>query len=103
MLNNFITYQKAKELYYNCRDLKLKGAMRDQLERASLSICLNLAEGSGKRTSKDRKRFYSIALGSLREVQAVLDILNQTLLIKQADEVGALVYRLNQNPGSLGP
>ena len=33
-----------------------------------------IAEGSGKRTPQDQRRFYSIALGSLRECEAVLEL-----------------------------
>src|SRR6266480_1382292 len=40
------------------------GDTRDQLERASTSVCLNIAEGNGKYTIKDRCRFFDIANGS---------------------------------------
>ncbi|MCB0317906.1 MAG: four helix bundle protein, partial [Bdellovibrionales bacterium] len=43
----------------------------DQLSRASSSIPLNIAEGSGKLTEKDKKRFYSIARGSAMECSAI--------------------------------
>lgn len=38
-----------------------------QLDKASTSIPLNIAEGSGKFTSKDKNRFYDIARGSAAE------------------------------------
>ena len=41
----------------------------DQLKRATLSISLNIAEGSGKMTDGEKKRFYSIARGSTMECQ----------------------------------
>jgi|SRR5665213_599152 len=50
-------------------------AVRDQLDRASTSISLNLAEGNGKFTSPDRCRFFDIARGSALECAAALDIL----------------------------
>jgi len=34
---------------------------RDQLERASTSIPLNIAEGNAKASAKDRARFWQIA------------------------------------------
>ena len=40
------------------------GEVRDQLDRASSSIPLNIAEGNGKYTPKDRCRFFDIARGS---------------------------------------
>ena len=48
---------------------------RDQLDRASTSIALNLAEGNGKFTSPDRCRFFDIARGSALECAAGLDVL----------------------------
>jgi four helix bundle protein len=50
-------------------------AVRDQLDRASTSIVLNLAEGNGKFTSPDRCRFFDIARGSALECAAALDVL----------------------------
>jgi four helix bundle protein len=50
-------------------------AVRDQLDRASTSIALNLAEGNGKFTSSDRCRFFDIARGSALECAAALDVL----------------------------
>jgi hypothetical protein len=35
--------------------------LRDQLERASLSVILNTAEGAGRRSRKDKRRHYAIA------------------------------------------
>jgi four helix bundle protein len=53
-----------------------KGASaRDQLDRASTSICLNIAEGAGRYTSKDQARFYDISRGSALECGACLDVL----------------------------
>src|SRR4249920_3162264 len=49
--------------------------LRDQLERASLSIVLNIAEGAGRCTPPERKRHFIIAQGSVYECVAILDIL----------------------------
>lgn len=54
------------------------GHIRDQLKRASSSITLNLAEGSGKMSNKDKLRFYAIARGSAMECAAICDVLKLT-------------------------
>jgi four helix bundle protein len=48
--------------------------LADQLTRASTSVVLNIAEGSGKQTSLDKRRYYLSARGSATESAALLDI-----------------------------
>jgi len=50
---------------------------KDQLGRASLSIMLNIAEGSAKFSNRDRRNFYVIARGSVFECAALTDFLYQ--------------------------
>jgi len=50
-------------------------ASRDQLDRASTSIPLNIAEGNGKFSPPDRARYFEIARGSAVECAACLDVL----------------------------
>jgi four helix bundle protein len=50
-------------------------AVHNQLDRASTSIPLNIAEGNGKFTAPDRCRFFDIARGSALECAACLDVL----------------------------
>jgi four helix bundle protein len=49
-------------------------AAKDQMDRAATSIALNIAEGNGKFSVKDRCRFFSIACGSAVECAACLDV-----------------------------
>lgn len=50
-------------------------SMRDQLDRASASIVLNIAEGAGRRTGAEKSSFYAVARGSATECAAILDVL----------------------------
>ena len=51
---------------------------RDQWLRATQSIPLNIAEGNGKRSLKDRNRFLDVARGSALECAAIQDVLFAT-------------------------
>lgn len=59
---------------------KYQYSISDQLNRASLSISLNLAEGSSK-TQKEFKRFVSIARGSCYECIPIIQIAYEIKLI----------------------
>ncbi|PWU18578.1 MAG: hypothetical protein C5B49_06985 [Bdellovibrio sp.] len=98
MLQNFKAYQLAKEHYWHCKELKLPSFLKDQLLRASSSVALTLAEGSGKRTPADQRRFYAMAYGSFRECQAIIELekLNDTTINKLQDQLGAVLYTLSR-------
>ena len=55
--------------------ISAKAAAKDQLDRASTSLPLNIAEGNGKFSTVDRARFLEIARGSALECAAFLDVL----------------------------
>ncbi|MBL7556809.1 MAG: four helix bundle protein [Bdellovibrionaceae bacterium] len=98
MLEKFEAYQLAKEYYWRCQNLKMPRFLRDQLLRASSSIPLNLAEGSGKSSPADQRRFYSIAFGSLRECQAILEIekIEDENLHTLTNRLGAIPFTLSK-------
>ena len=94
MTNNFLAYELALKLYAQCEAIKAKHYISDQLNRAALSVVLNLAEATGKPTKPEQRRFFSIALGSLRETQALLRILEQQPVYELSDRLGGMIYRL---------
>lgn len=55
--------------------LEKSRAVREQLDRASTSVPLNIAEGNAKFSMKDRCRYLDIADGSAVECAAALDVL----------------------------
>ena len=63
------SYQIAKGL------TGINRAARDQWLRASQSIPLNIAEGNGKQSLKDKNRFFEIARGSALECASIHDVL----------------------------
>ena len=67
--------------------------LSDQLDRASISCCLNVAEGAG-RSGRDQARHYAIARGSSFECLAVLDLLDLETAPSSSREAGAILLRL---------
>lgn len=70
-----LAWQKAKQLttqiykrLANCRDY----GYRDQIQRASVSIMNNIAEGFERKSNKELKNFLFIAKGSCGEVRSML-------------------------------
>jgi four helix bundle protein len=75
-----------------------KAAAKDQLDRASTSIPLNIAEGNGKFSAKDRSRYLEVARGSALECAACLDVLLARKLItdQQVEEQKEKLARIVQ-------
>ena len=76
-----IVFQKALQAQQRVASLLANPPRRaapvlDHLDRAAISVLLNIAEGSGKLAgSRDRCRFYRTALGSAKEAGACLIVL----------------------------
>ncbi len=73
-------YTASKELVTECYRFSQhlpaeeKFGMISQIRRAALSVHLNIAEGSSRRSLAERKRYFEISRGSLIEIDAALDI-----------------------------
>jgi four helix bundle protein len=59
--------------------------LRDQLERASVSIVLNTAEAAGRVSRAEKAHFFAIARGSAAECAAILDLLRARGLVSGLD------------------
>jgi four helix bundle protein len=95
MFENLEVYQKSVDLaekVINLTDGFPKGYyfLTDQLNRASLSIATNIAEGNGRFTKADRKNFFIIARGSIQECVPLLELAQRRGLI---DETGHHKFR----------
>jgi four helix bundle protein len=109
---NLEVYQKSKNFHLQClgvmRENKLERFVNDQLGRASFSVVLNIAEGSGKFSKADRRNFFVVSRASLFECIAVLDILKDReiiennqfdLMVESADELSRILFAMIKNLG----
>ena len=73
-------YQIAIELVAWCEPILVEcsgkaASAKKHLDEASASIANNVAEGNGKWSNKDRRRYFEIARGSALECASCLDVL----------------------------
>ena len=105
---DFQVYRDGKTLYKKVVLLTKKfprehWELADQLRRAALSVCLNIAEGSAKFSDKDFKRYVENSLGSINESLACLDIALDYNLINSAsfEESKILAESITKQLGGL--
>jgi four helix bundle protein len=89
MFENLDVYQKSVDLaekVINLTDEFPKGHyfLIDQVNRASVSIATNIAEGNGRFTKRDRRNFFIIARSSAQECVPLLEISKRKRLISDA-------------------
>jgi len=86
-----IAYQKAREVNKKIQKLligrKINIFIRDQLYRASVSMVINIAEGTGKLSKNDRKNFYVISRGSVFECASLLELLCDENVIDNKEQL----------------
>ena len=100
-------YRQAKSFHLKMKGLTqmndLQNPERNQLIRASLSIVLNIAEGAGRFSERDKRNFYIIARGSVYECIAILDLMKDQQQIEgdcfrnfftMGEEISRMLYSL---------
>lgn len=104
-------YQKAKgfnSLVYKhiLSHKELDSTTKNQLRRASLSIMLNIAEGTSRFSKPDKRNFFVIARGSAFECVAIFDFMKSEGLIgveqhadyyAKAEELSKMIYAMIKN------
>jgi four helix bundle protein len=105
-------WQKAKALAVSIYTLTLDGALardfglRDQMQRSSVSIPSNIAEGYSRESVNDRCHFITIERGSCSELQTQLEIAKDAGLIAvgvfqeldiQCEEVSRMLSGLSKS------
>jgi four helix bundle protein len=104
-------YQKARQAYKRViqfleitKNIPLK--LRDNLSRASLSVMLNIAEGAGRFTKPDKKRFYIDSRASAFETVSCLEACNDLKIISseelnsfnnEYEEISKMLFKMINN------
>lgn len=87
---DIIAWQKAKELtiqIYSLFEGSKDFGFKDQIQRASVSIMNNIAEGFERKTNNEFKQFLFIAKGSCGEVRSMLYLAKEMKRITEKDFV----------------
>jgi four helix bundle protein len=98
---NLEAYKTSRELVTNCYKItqllptEEKFSLVQQIRRAALSVKLNIAEGSSRRSEQERKRYFEIARGSVIEIDAAFECACDLnfLTIEQLEESGKLINK----------
>ncbi len=104
---DLIVWQKSFELVEAIYDLSKRFpkdelyGISQQMRRASVAIPSNIAEGYGRRFSKEYNQFLSIAYGSLCELETQyllsikLGYVSQSMIVENLmKEIGSMLYRM---------
>lgn len=101
MLHHFDVYNLAVQFYRAGNTVRMPTHLKSQFNRASSSIVLNIAESTGRKSFDDKSHFLTIALGSTRECQSILDLVDASQeLVTLADRIAACLWRLTNKKKS---
>jgi len=92
-------FKHSRQLVLSCYAITIqfpkdeKFNLVSQIRRAALSVHLNIAEGSSRKSPLERKRFFEIARGSLIELDTAFDIANQLEYsnVESLESLGSLI------------
>jgi four helix bundle protein len=112
MAGNFrklLVWQRGKALAVaiykltNGSPLSTDFGLRDQMRRAAISVCSNIAEGESRQTDRESAQFFFVAKGSIAELSAQLEIAAEvhaiassivSPLINECEEISAMLQGL---------
>ena len=92
----------AVDLYQSLQDNK-QYALKDQMQRAAVSIASNIAEGCERDSKPDFVRYLRIAKGSAAELRTqlyiaqrlqILDVTTSSNFLRECKEIGAMLQGL---------
>jgi four helix bundle protein len=84
--------------------------LKDQLKRASISVALNLAEGTGRISLKDKRHFFVMSRASVHESVALIQVLRSQNLLTDSvynrwyfkyEEISKMLLAMIKNPKEL--
>ncbi|KAB8331191.1 four helix bundle protein [Scytonema tolypothrichoides VB-61278] len=94
-------WQKGMEIAEKCYFLtqlfprdELYG-MVQQIRRSAVSIAANIAEGYGRRTTREYVRFLNIAQGSINELETHL-VLSQRVGLSKPKDIESIIFLLRE-------
>jgi len=98
---DIIAWQKAKELaikIYRLFETSKDYSFKDQIQRASVSVMNNIAEGFERKTNNEFKQFLFIAKGSCGEVRSMLVLAKELNKIEKnkAEELYSLSEEISK-------
>jgi four helix bundle protein len=108
---DLVAWQRAMDLAVSCYAVGMSlrrarhGSLASQLQRAAISVPANIAEGKGRGTKREYARFLTVALGSLREVETLIQLALRigaakdsscSAILQLADEVGRVTFGLKR-------
>ncbi|MFZ5908013.1 MAG: four helix bundle protein [Nitrospirota bacterium] len=107
-----IAWQQSIELFEEIAEIadaipnSYQSSVSDQIRRSCLSISANIAEATGRESSKERKYYFNVAKGSFYETVSLLHIIKSrqhindhifSSLYRKCDEIAKMLYGLSSN------